>query len=76
MSNGSPDPEADRAPSASKHETVAASEVLDDVKTGKSHSEVDSAKNDLSDVTVAQASRGKDTVSIVEDKVGPSKLLE
>jgi hypothetical protein len=71
-----PDQEADEHPSGTVHQTLAATVVLDNVKTGKGHTEVDSTEDDGGDVGVAQSNTLEDTGSVVEDEVGTSQLLE
>lgn len=76
VADGGPDHEADEHPSATVHQTLAATIVLDDVQTGQGHTEVDSTENDGGDVRVAQTDTLEDTGSVVEDEVGTGQLLQ
>ena len=76
VTDSGPDHEADEHPSSTVHQTLAATVVLDNVETGKGHTEVDGTEDDGGDVRVAQADALEDASSVVEDKVGTSQLLE
>lgn len=76
VTDGGPDHEADKHPSGTVHQTLAATVVLDDVQTRKGHTKVDSTENDGGDVRVAQTDTLEDTGSVVEDEVGTGQLLQ
>ena len=63
-------------PNSSNDHTYPSAEALHEVQTGKCEGDVDRSEDDLRLKTVAQACGLKNSRAIIEEEIGPSKLLK
>ena len=76
VSDGGEDQEAHGHPERTEDKTLAATEMLNEVETKESRSDVDTTENHGSDERVLDADTGENGRTVVEEVVGTGKLLQ